>query len=468
MVPHSTLLSDLQLRMIEELESKSLFKQASDAAFTYIDNAHNKPAYPSLGDLNSLAELEQDLPDAATNGSNVIEQLARLGATNSVKYSGSYFGFVNGGALPVALAAKWLADIWDQNAALYVMSPIAAKLESQCEKWLKQLFALPKGTVAGLVGGTSVATLSGLAAARYRQLSKLGWDISEDGLSGAPKLRIIMGRQTHGTVAKMVTLLGFGRRSIEWVDCDAQGRMEVDKLPKLDQSCIVILQAGNVCSGAFDDFASICSSANSAGAWVHIDGAFGLWAAASAQFNKLTNGIELAQSWSVDGHKTLNTPYDCGVILCSDPQALTGALHQQGSYIQASDNRDGLDFTPDMSRRARSIELWASMKYLGRSGISALVEQLHHHAKYFAEQLHLQGFNVLNEVVFNQIIVACDSQQQTEEMLKAIQSSQQCWCGGATWQGKSIIRISVCSWETTKTDLDNALQTFIAARKASD
>lgn len=468
MPAHSTQLSDLQLRMIEELKSKSLFKQAGDAAYTYIDNANNKPAYPSLGDLNSLAELEQDLPDAATKGSDVIEQLARLGATNSVRYSGSYFGFVNGGALPVALAAKWLADIWDQNAALYVMSPIAAILESQCEKWLKQLFALPENTVAGLVGGTSIATLSGLAAARYRQLTKLGWDISEDGLSGAPNLRIIMGRQTHGTVAKMLTLLGFGRRGIEWVDCDSQGRMQVDKLPELDQSCIVILQAGNVCSGAFDDFATICRTANKADAWVHVDGAFGLWAAASSQFNKLTNGIELAQSWSVDGHKTLNTPYDCGVILCSDPQALTGALHQQGSYIQASDNRDSMNFTPDMSRRARGIELWASMKYLGRSGISALVEQLHHHAKYFAEQLRNHDFQILNEVVFNQIIVACDSDQQTLNTLAAIQTSQKCWCGGAKWQGKSIIRTSVCSWETTHSDIDSAVETFVNARQLDD
>lgn len=458
-------LSVIQQKMLEELESKSLLEQASEAAFEYIDHAKDKPAYPTPEEIGNLAEFDQPLPEFPSSGEQIIEQLSRVGSPATVKYSGRYFGFVTGGALPVSLAAKWLADIWDQNAALYVMSPIAAKLEEICENWLKQLFSLPQSTVAGLVGGTSVASLCGLAAARYRQLQNLGWDLSENGLMGAPKIRIIMGTQTHGTVAKMLTLLGFGRNSIEWVESDQQGRMQLDKIPPLDSSCIVILQAGNVCSGAFDNFEVICPLASEAGAWVHVDGAFGLWAAASSQFNHLTKGVELAQSWSVDGHKTLNTPYDCGIILCRDQQALTEALHQQGSYIQKSDDRDSMNFTPDMSRRARGIELWASMKYLGRTGISQLVEQLHSHAIYFAEQLKEANFHILNEVVFNQVIVACDSEQQTEQTLKALQTSLKCWCGGAKWQGKSIIRLSICSWETTKLDIDIAVAAFIEARK---
>ncbi|WP_339721504.1 aminotransferase class V-fold PLP-dependent enzyme [uncultured Paraglaciecola sp.] len=458
-------MKQLQQALFKQQKSKSLLKQAQQAAFDYIDNVPKQRVFPDQQSLQKLAVFEEPLPEASSEPALLLELLDTVGSINTVAQTGGrYFGFVNGNALPVTLAAKWLSDVWDQNAALYVISPISSKLESICETWLKQLFNLPESTVAGFVSGTSIATLSGLAAARFRQLQKLGWDVNQHGLFGAPKIRLILGKQTHGTVAKAISLLGFGQASIEWVDCDKQGRMIVEKLPYLDTSCILVLQAGNVNSGAFDDFSQICHLANKAQAWVHIDGAFGLWAKASKVFASQTHGMELGDSWSVDAHKTLNTPYDCGVVLCKDAEALTSALHQQGSYIQLSEHRDGLLYTPEMSKRARAIELWAAMKYLGRSGIAELVEQLHHHAQLFATLLSENGFTVLNDVAFNQVLISCKTEQLTQTTLTLLQQSGECWCGGSIWQEKKVIRISLCSWATTEQDIRHSVNAFIEAR----
>jgi glutamate/tyrosine decarboxylase-like PLP-dependent enzyme len=456
----------LQHELFDQQNTKDLLKQAQKAAFDYIDNQSNQRVFPNEVNLDKLAIFDESLPKNTSDPALVLELLNTVGSVNTVAQTGGrYFGFVNGNALPVTLATKWLSDVWDQNAALYVMSPIASKLESVCQNWLNQLFGLPQQTVAGFVSGTSIATLSGLAAARFRQLQKLGWDVNQQGLFGAPKIRMILGKQTHGTVAKAISLLGFGKASIEWVDCDNQGRMIVEKLPKLDQSCILVLQAGNVNSGAFDDFTQLCQLANKAQAWVHIDGAFGLWAKASNVFDKQTTGMELADSWSVDPHKTLNTPYDCGIVLCKDAEALTSALHQQGSYIQLSEQRDGLLYTPEMSKRARAIELWAAMKYLGRNGIAELVEQLHSHAQLFADLLTDNGFTILNKVAFNQVILRCETEQLTKKTLSLVQQSGECWCGGSTWHEKSVIRISLCSWATTKQDVARSVDVFVKSRE---
>jgi glutamate/tyrosine decarboxylase-like PLP-dependent enzyme len=456
----------LQQAMFEQIATKQLFKQAQTAAFDYMDKRSTQRVAPSAEDMAQLTRFDESLPLNSADPSTIIDLLSSVGSANTcVQTGGRYFGFVNGNAIPVTLATKWLTDVWDQNAALHVMSPIAAKLESICQAWLNQLFGLPSQTVAGFVSGTSIATLSGLAAARFRQLQKLGWDVEQNGLFGAPKLRLILGRQTHGTVVKAINLLGFGQTSIEWVDCDEQGRMKTSQIPTLDQSCILVLQAGNVNSGAFDDFSFICAKARQADAWVHIDGAFGLWAKASSTFDLITKDIELADSWSVDAHKTLNTPYDCGIVLCRDSSALTAALHQQGSYIQLSDKRDGLLYTPEMSKRARAIELWSAMKYLGQTGIAELVDVLHENAVKFATALVQHKFTLLNEVVFNQIVVACEDEKITEQTLIHIQNSGNCWCGGSTWQGKAVIRISVCSWATTEQDINLSVNTFVKARK---
>ncbi|WP_343856322.1 pyridoxal phosphate-dependent decarboxylase family protein [Aliiglaciecola litoralis] len=458
-------MSELQRQLFLQQQNGKLLRQAADFSYQYLQQAPQAPAFPKQSALDLLSAFEHDLPDKTGDAEHILNQLALKGGPNTVHYGGGrYYGFVNGGVLPIGRAARWLADTWDQNAALYVMSPIAATLEAQCEKWLKQLFNLPAGTVAGLVTGTSVASLCGLAAARYRQLTRLNWDIENHGVFGAPKLRIILGRQTHGTVIKMLNLLGFGQQNIEWIDCDQQGRMQVDNLPELDASCILVLQAGNVCTGTFDHFKQIMPIAKRANAWVHVDGAFGLWAAASPEFARLTDGVEHANSWSVDGHKTLNTPYDCGIVLCDDQPAITHALHQQGSYIQHSGDRDSMMFTPDMSRRARGVELWACMAYLGRQGIAELVELLHHRALYFAKKIRLGGFRVINDVEFNQVLLRCDNDQQTQQTLVNIQQSGVTWCGPAKWQGDDVIRVSICSWATTENDIDVAVDTFVKAR----
>lgn len=442
----------------------TLLNLAKDYAFEYLKHIDTANVMPDTNALELLNVFDESLPIQGNNATDTITKLASIGNQTTVNYNtGRYFGFVNGGVYPVGMAARWLADTWDQNAALNIMSPIAAKLEGVCETWVTQLLGLPVHTKMGLVTGTSVATLCGLAAARYRLYDRLQWDVQVDGVAGAPRLRIIMGKQTHGTVTKMVSLLGFGSAAIEWVECDAQGRMLVDKIPPLDNHCIVILQAGNVCTGAFDDFSTICKAANNAGAWVHIDGAFGLWAAASQQFSALTQGMQCADSWSVDGHKTLNTPYDCGLILCQDSEALVHAMQQTGSYIALAQDsqRDGMLTTPDMSRRARGIDLWAVLHHLGQDGVATLVNTLHQHAVYLADGLKNSPITVLNEVVFNQVMLQCDSPVLTQTLLTQIQASGVIWCGGAQWLGQPVIRISICSWKTTKADMDITLKTIL-------
>jgi glutamate/tyrosine decarboxylase-like PLP-dependent enzyme len=268
-------------------------------------------------------------------------------------------------------------------------------------------------------------------------------------------------------VIKAVALLGFGIDTIEWVETDSEGRIEPSKIPELDGSTILILQAGNVCSGAFDSFEDICTKANKAKAWIHIDGAFGLWAAASSRLSHLTRGIEKANSFSVDGHKSLNTPYDCGIVLCDDEESLTDALHASGSYITNSKNRDGMFYTPEMSRRARSIELWAALNYLGKDGVDELVYGLHQRALQFADELNVEGFQILNDVVFNQVLVACDTDALTNLTMQNIHNSGECWAGGAHWQGRVVIRISVCSWVTSKTDITRSVRAFVSSRHKS-
>jgi len=323
---------------------------------------------------------------------------------------------------------------------------------------------LPEKVVAGFVSGSSLAIFCGLSAARYRIYQNTGWDINKKGFYGAPKLRVVAGRQAHGTVIKAIALLGFGTDNIEWVETDAQGRIIPSEVPELDERTILILQAGNVSSGAFDSFDEICEKANKTNTWVHIDGAFGLWASASSQLKHLTKGMEKADSFSVDGHKTLNTPYDSGIVLCSDKEALTHALHATGSYIAYSEKRDGMLYTPEMSRRARTVELWAALKYLGRDGIDELVTALHERAVQIAQELETEGFQILNHVVFNQVLIACNSDKITEQTMKYIQESGECWVGGAVWDGKTVIRISVCSWATTKDDITRSVKAFVGAR----
>lgn len=455
---------NIQSNMFEEMASKEMFELAKEFAYEYQEGIAKRNVYPSQEAIDHLKFFEEELPVSNASAESIINLLAQYGSPATVAQTGGrYFGFVNGGVIPVALAVKWLTDFWDQNTGMQVISPVSSKLEVVVEKWLVQLFNLPAGTAAGFVSGSFVASYCGLAAARYRILKRNGWDINEKGLYHAPKIRIITSKQAHSTVAKAISLLGLGKENIEWVNVDAQGRIITREIPQPDENTIIILQAGNVNSGCFEDFNTICDLAKKYNSWVHIDGAFGLWAKASYPLAHLASGIEKADSWAVDGHKTLNTPYDCGIVMCKDKDALASALHMSGSYIVKGNERDGMFYTMEMSRRARIVELWAVMKYLGRDGISELVMQLHSRAAQFAEELKENGFEILNDVVFNQVLVHYKSDEDTLTILDSIQKQRVCWCGPSEWQGKKVIRISVCSWATTEEDITKSVQSFVNA-----
>ncbi len=455
-------MNDLQQTMFNELKTRKILDQTQQYVYEYLNAAFDRHVYPTQEALDELVQFEEPLPGPSTPPGEVLAMLHQYGAPATVtNIGGRYFGMVNGSATPVGLAAKQLAGCWDQNAVLQATSPIAAKLEAVVEQWLKDLFELPPEVVAGFVSGTSMANYCGLAAARYRLLQRQGWDINEKGMFGAPQIRVVAGRHAHSTILKTVALLGFGKDNIEWVDVDEQGRMLPSQLPPLDDKSILILQAGNVNSGAFDPFDQLVAMGKKAGAWIHIDGAFGLWAAAAKQLSYLTNGIQQANSWAVDGHKTLNTPYDSGIVLCNDQQAMVAALHMKAGYIVLSDGRDGMFYTPEMSKRARIIELWATLKYLGRQGLDELVTGLHRRAVQFANAIKkIPGFEVINEVVFNQVMVRCSSDERTEKVAARIQALRECWVGTSTWNGTRIIRVSVCSWATTQADIQRSVASF--------
>ncbi len=461
---------NLRETMQAEQRLKALFQQAQGYAFEYAEGVTDRNVFPTQDAIADLEQFVEDMPGQSGDASSILQQLHQHGSPASVAQTGGrYFGFVNGGIIPVTLATKWLTDFWDQNTALQVMSPITSKLEEVCEQWLRQLLGLPETTVAGFVSGTSSAIFCGLAAARLRIYANQGWDFNNQGHNGAPPLRIIAGRHTHGAVVKAIALLGFGLDNIEWVEGDDQGRIDPAAMPTLDNSCIVVLQAGNVNSGAFDPFEEICDRANKAGAWVHIDGAFGLWAAGTERLKYLTKGMGKAHSWSVDGHKTLNTPYDSGILLCRDKEALVTALQASGAYLTSNygDKRDGMMYTPEMSRRARAVELWAALKYLGKTGVDELVYGLHQRAVQFANELRAADFDILNDVVFNQVIVSPSTEDKiTQQILEYIQASGECWVGSSVWLGKKVIRISVCSWVTSERDISRSALAFVKAREA--
>lgn len=456
--------SKIQEAMFREIQDQSIFERVQTYAQQYLNEVFDRNVYPTAEALENLQHFEESMPESPTQVSTILDQLYQYGSPATVtSLGGRYFGFVTGSSLPAALAVKGLSNFWDQNTGMEVLSPVSAKLETVVQDWLNELLGLPQHTVAGFVSGSSMAIYCGLAAARWRLFQKNGWNINEQGMYGAPKIRVVTSRLTHSTVLKAIQLLGFGKANIEWAEVDEQGRIIPETVPSLDSNTLVILQAGEVNSGAFDPIEIICQKAHEAGAWVHIDGAFGLWAAGTERFKHLTQGMELAQSWSVDGHKTLNTPYDCGIILCQDQEALVSALHMSGAYI-VEGKRDGMYYTPEMSRRARIIELWAVLKYLGKAGVEELVTTLHERAVQFGKDLAAQGFEVLNDVVFNQVLIACEDDEMTDKVLEHLQELRVCWCGGSKWHGRRVIRISVCSWATTSEDVELCVASFVKAR----
>jgi glutamate/tyrosine decarboxylase-like PLP-dependent enzyme len=442
-----------------------LLHDAAERGARYVAGLGSRPVAPTPAMTARLAELDHPLPSDPTEPAEVLRLLDEIGSSATVATAGPrYFGLVTGGSLPAALAANWLAGAWDQNAGLLVSSPIAARLEEVATGWLRELLGLPAETEAGFVTGATMANFCGLAAARHLLLERQGWDVESDGLFGAPPLTVVVGDEVHTSVLKALSLLGLGRDRVVRVPADGQGRLRADRLPPLGPATVVCAQAGNVNTGAFDPLPEICERAREAAAWVHVDGAFGLWAAAAPARAHLTAGIAGADSWATDAHKWLNVPYDSGITFCRHPAALSAAMTlHRAAYLIQGERREPYVYTPEASRRARGIEVWAALRSLGRSGVGALVERTSRLARRFADQLEAAGLEILNEVVLNQVMVSFGTPEQTTRGTAAVQEDGTCWCGGTVWQGRTAMRISVSNWATTEADVDASVAAMLRA-----
>jgi glutamate/tyrosine decarboxylase-like PLP-dependent enzyme len=440
----------------------NLLKSVTERAINYQRDLDGRSVSPSGEAVERLAELDVPFQDDPIDDEEIIDLLDKVGSPATVATAGGrYFGFVIGGSLPAAQAATWLVDVWDQNACLRVMSPISIALEEIALRWLLDVLALPPGCGASFVTGASMANFTGLAAARHAVLERAGWDVEAKGLYGAPEVSVVVGEEVHATVIKALGLLGFGRERVIKVPTDEQGRMRIDALPTISASTIICIQAGNVNTGAFDPAEEICAVAHRAGAWVHVDGAFGMWAAAAPNRAYLTKGIAEADSWATDGHKWLNVPYDSGIAFVRNPEHLRAAMSLTADYLPQAYKREPLDYTPEASRRARGVAVWAALRSLGRSGLADLVERTCVHAARFAEGLSAAGHRVLNDVVINQVLVSFGDDEMTRKVIAAIQADGTCWCGGTVWHGQAAMRISVSSWATTSADVERSLAAIL-------
>jgi glutamate/tyrosine decarboxylase-like PLP-dependent enzyme len=442
---------------------RSLLTDSAHRAITYLEGLETRAVAPTPEAVANLARLEEPLPTHPTAPELVLEQLDEIGSPATMAMAGPrFFGFVIGGALPITLAANWLAGAWDQNSALYNVTPATAKLEQMALGWLLDLFGLPAESGGGFVTGATVANFTALAAARHAVLERAGWNVEADGLIGAPPLTVVVGEEAHPTLFKSLGLLGLGRSRVARVPVDNQGRMRTDQLPSMSGPTIVCAQAGNVNSGAFDPLAEICARAHDAGAWVHVDGAFGLWAAAVPSLAHLTAGLAEADSWATDCHKWLNVPYDSGLALVRDCDALQAAMAITAEYLPTdSPIRNPSDFTPELSRRARGVEVWAALRHLGRAGVVDLIERTCRHARRFAEGLRQAGYEVLNDVILNQVVVTFGDADTTNRVIAGIQADGTCWAGPTVWQGRTAMRISVSSWATTEEDVERSLGAMV-------
>jgi glutamate/tyrosine decarboxylase-like PLP-dependent enzyme len=419
-----------------------------------------------------IAALGGPLSDAPTDGAVVIDRLATDADAGIVADAGPrYFGFVTGGSHPAAVAADWLLSAWDQNTALYVMSPAAAVIEDIAAGWVLDVLGLPAQASVGFVTGAHTANVTALAAARHEVLRRVGWDVEADGLQGAPRVHVVVGGEAHVSIFAALRLVGFGTGTIRRAAADAQGRMDPDALAAELRHCtgptIVCAQAGHVGTGAFDPFASIAPLIRDHGGWLHVDGAFGLWAASSPVHRPLTAGVEQADSWATDAHKWLNVPYDSGIVMCAHSGAHRAAMSQRASYFirRSDEERNGMDWVLESSRRARGVPVYATMRALGRRGIASLVERCCALATRMADLLRREpGVDILNDVVLNQVLVRFGD--RTAAVIARVQHEGVCWLGGTVWQGRDAMRISVSSWRTAEDDIDRSAEAIIRAWRA--
>lgn len=437
-------------------------------ALRYIDSINDRPVRPDPAALKQLSRFDRELQEQPIDPETVIAELDELGSPATMAItSGRFFGFVMGGTLPATIAANWLATAWDQNTGLSTITPGTSELERISLRWLLDVLHLPSTARGAFVTGATVANFTALAAARRSVLLKQGWDPDADGLFDAPAVTVIAGAEAHPTVLKAIGLLGFGKKRIVRVPADDQGRMRADALPKITGPTIVLAQAGNVNTGAVDPLPAIIRWAHEAEAWVHVDGAFGLWASAAPSRAYLMKGIEDADSWATDAHKWLNVPYDSGLSFVRSADALQGAMAITADYLpKMAEQRDPSDFTPELSRRARGVEVWAALRSLGRNGLSEMIERTCRHARRFGESLKQAGFEVLNDVVLNQVLVSFGTPDQTQKVISLLQQDGTCWVGGTVWQGRTAMRISVSCWATTDEDVEKSLRAMISIGKS--
>jgi glutamate/tyrosine decarboxylase-like PLP-dependent enzyme len=451
-----------------------LFRLTADYASQFHETLSDRPVGAQASFDEIVDSLGGPLPEDGREDVEVVSELIAAAEPGLVgSQTGRYFGFVFGSALPASVAADWVATAWDQNAFSVVTSPAAAAAEQVAGGWIAELLGLPDGVSTGFVTGAQGANTTGLAAARQHVLARAGWDVSRDGLQGAPPIRILAGAERHVTIDRSLRLLGLGTASLEQLPADAQGRLRADALrAELEGATgpvIVCAQAGNVNTGAVDPVGELADACAAVGAWLHVDGAFGLWATASPRLRHLTEGCDRADSWATDAHKWLNVPYDCGLVFCRHPEAHGEAMAVAASYLQRADGRSPSDWVPESSRRARGFAVWAAVRALGRSGVSALVERCCDHARTFADLLGAApDVEILNDVVLNQVLVRFgDDDGITREVVRRVQADGTCWLGGTDWHGRAAMRISVSSFRTTTADVERSANAILQAAVAS-
>ena len=429
------------------MNERQLLAEADRRALAYFDGSAQRRVYPDDQAIAALSAFDHPLPESGQDAQRVLQQLDELGSPATVTSNGPrYFGFVIGATLPAAAAAERMVLAWDQCASSFDNSPIADRLEKVAGRWVCQALGLPSESAVGFGTSATACTLACLSAARRKLLARQGWNFDADGLMGAPEIRVVLSETAHITVKKALRVLGFGMNRLHYAPVDEHGGIDPERLPALDERTLLILQAGEVNTGEFDRFAELIPRAREAGAWVHVDGAFGLWARASSSA-QLAEGVELADSWTTDGHKWLNTPYDSAMAICRDADALAAAMNSDAAYATAS--RDAQkNLTLEFSRRARGVAIWAALASLGRDGLRELIDRHIRQAGELAETLRAGGYQVLNRVVLNQVLVRGDSDEQTAAIREAAQNSGEVWFGPTVWQGRPAFRLSVSSWRT--------------------
>ena len=453
--------------MPEDLKLRSLLFDAAERGVVYRESLSERPVAPTPESVIGATKFIEPMPIEGADDESVLAMLDDVGSPATIMMAGPrFFGFVIGGSLPVTVATNWLTTAWDQNVGMHEVTPATSTLERVAMDWMIDLFGLPKEAAASFVTGATVANFTCLAAARNRIYSDIGWNVEADGLIGAPPVTVIVSEETHPTVFKSLGLLGFGRNRVVRAPVDAEGRIDASRFPELNGPTIICTQAGNVNTGAFDPVGEICEIAKPEGAWVHVDGAFGLWAAASPDKSHLCSGLSAADSWATDAHKWLNVPYDSGIAFVRDTAALKSAMAITAEYLMTdTEFRNPSDFTPELSRRARGVDVWAALKSLGQKGLAEMIDQSCSNASRFADGFRAAGFDVLNDVVLNQVLVSFGDDAMNRMIIDEIQKEGTCWCGVTVWQGKTAMRISVSNWSTTEEDVDRSLEAIIAIAK---